>query len=177
MTTITIDGNTYEAPVGERLIDAIARAGVELPAVCYHPQLGPLQTCDTCLVEVDRKLIRACSASVTTKMSVLTQSPAARAAQHEAFDRLLANHMLYCTVCDNNNGNCTVHNTTKMLAVEHQEIPFKPKPFEVDNTNPFYRYDPDQCLLCGRCVEACQDVQVNETLSINWDDEHPRVLW
>jgi formate dehydrogenase major subunit len=85
--------------------------------------------------------------------------------------------MLYCTVCDNNNGNCTVHNTTKMLAVEHQKIPFKSKPFEVDNTNPFYRYDPDQCLLCGRCVEACQNVEVNETLSINWEDEYPRVLW
>ena len=85
--------------------------------------------------------------------------------------------MLYCTVCDNNNGNCTVHNTTKLLAVEHQQIPFKPKPYEVDNTNPFYRYDPDQCILCGRCVEACQNVQVNETLSINWEDPNPRVLW
>ncbi len=64
-----------------------------------------------------------------------------------------------------------------MLAVEHQEIPYKPKPYAVDNSNPFYRYDPDQCILCGRCVEACQNVQVNETLSIRWEDEHPRVLW
>ena len=101
----------------------------------------------------------------------------ADAAQREAFDRILGNHLLYCTVCDNNNGNCTVHNTTKLLAVEHQQIPFKPKPYEVDNTNPFYRYDPNQCILCGRCVEACQNVQVNETLSINWEDPHPRVLW
>ena len=44
-------------------------------------------------------------------------------------------------------------------------------------SNPFYRYDPDQCILCGRCVEACQTLQVNETLSIRWEDEHPRVLW
>ncbi len=110
-------------------------------------------------------------------MNVATNSAAAAAAQRQAFDRVLENHLLYCTVCDNNNGNCTVHNTTKMLAVEHQQIPFKPKPYEVDDTNPFYRYDPDQCLLCGRCVEACQNVEVNETLSINWDDEHPRVLW
>jgi formate dehydrogenase major subunit len=85
--------------------------------------------------------------------------------------------MLYCTVCDNNNGNCTVHNTAKLLAVEHQNIPFRTKPYEVDNTNPFYRYDPDQCILCGRCVEACQNLEVNETLSINWEDPHPRVLW
>jgi len=61
--------------------------------------------------------------------------------------------------------------------IEHQIRPFRPKPFEVDLSNPFYRYDPDQCILCGRCVEACQNLQVNETLSIRWEDEHPRVLW
>ena len=44
-------------------------------------------------------------------------------------------------------------------------------------SNPFYRYDPDQCILCGRCVEACQNVQVNETLTIDWESAHPRVLW
>ena len=98
-------------------------------------------------------------------MTVVTESARADAAQREAFDRILGNHLLYCTVCDNNNGNCTVHNTTKLLEVEHQEIPYKPKPYEVDMSNPFYRYDPDQCILCGRCVEACQNVQVNETLT------------
>ncbi|HEY9127909.1 MAG TPA: formate dehydrogenase subunit alpha, partial [Acidobacteriaceae bacterium] len=50
-------------------------------------------------------------------------------------------------------------------------------PYEKDESNPFYRYDPDQCILCGRCVQACQNVQVNETLSIAWESEHPRVLW
>jgi NAD-dependent dihydropyrimidine dehydrogenase PreA subunit len=85
--------------------------------------------------------------------------------------------MLHCGVCDNNNGNCTVHNTTKLLAIEHQRLPFRSKPYEVDDTNPFYRYDPDQCILCGRCVEACQNVEVNETLSINREDPNPRVLW
>jgi len=108
---------------------------------------------------------------------VETNSPQAAAAQREAFDRILSNHLLYCTVCDNSNGNCTVHNTTKLLAIEHQEIPYKTKPYEVDMSNPFYRYDPQQCILCGRCVEACQNLEVNETLTINWEDPHPRVLW
>ena len=63
------------------------------------------------------------------------------------------------------------------MRVEHQKRPFRPKPYPVDNSNPFYRYDPDQCILCGRCVEACQTLQVNETLSIRWEDPHPRVLW
>jgi formate dehydrogenase major subunit len=177
MAHITINGAVYEAEHDERLVDLINRAGVELPQVCYHPQMGPIQTCDTCMVEVDGTLVRACATSITAGMNVVTNSPRADGAQREAFDRILGNHLLYCTVCDNNNSNCVVHNTTRMLAVEHQETPYKPKPYEVDMTNPFYRYDPNQCILCGRCVEACQNIQVNETLSIRWEDEHPRVLW
>ena len=174
---VTIDGHACEARTGDRLVDVILRAGISLPHVCYHPQLGPIQTCDTCMVEIDEKLTRACATAVSSDLRVATHSAAAYAAQREAFDRILANHLLYCTVCDKNNGNCTVHNTTKMLAVEHQAILFSPKPYEIDNSNPFYRYDPSQCILCGRCVEACQNVQVNETLTIRWEDAHPRVLW
>lgn len=174
---VAIDGIVLEAKPEERLLEVLNRTGIKIPQVCYHPQLGPLQTCDTCIVGVDGKLVRACTTLVEEGMKVSTKSAPALSAQQEAFDRILANHMLYCTVCDNNNGNCAVHNTTKLLGVEHQKTPFQPKPYEVDSTNPFYRYDPDQCILCGRCVEACQNVQVNETLSINWQDPHPRVLW
>jgi formate dehydrogenase major subunit len=177
MPEITIDGAIHEASDGERLVDIINRSGMKLPQVCYHPQLGPIQTCDTCMVEVDGELVRACATNVSNGMSVSTSSTAASEAQRQAFDRILSNHLLYCTVCDNSNGNCTVHNTTRLLGIEHQGIPYREKPYEVDSTNPFYRYDPDQCILCGRCVEACQNFEVNETLSINWEDPHPRVLW
>ena len=173
----TVDGLPMEARDGEILIDLLNRNGNEISQVCYHPQLGPIQTCDTCMVEVDGKLERACGTPVFAGMKVVTNSAKASAAQREAFDRILGNHLLYCTVCDNNNGNCVVHNTAKLLAVEHQETPFRSKPYPQDHTNPFYRYDPDQCILCGRCVEACQNLQVNETLSIRWEDPHPRVLW
>jgi formate dehydrogenase major subunit len=177
MISVTIDGVVQEAQAGERLIDVINRSRSKLPQVCYHPQLGPIQTCDTCMVEIDGQLLRACATAVSDGLVVETKSDEASAAQKEAFDLILGNHLLYCTVCDNNNGNCTIHNTTKLLAVEHQNIPYRPKPYEEDHTNPFYRYDPQQCILCGRCVEACQNLEVNETLSINWEDPHPRVLW
>jgi formate dehydrogenase major subunit len=177
MITVSIDGVAHEASGGERLIDVINRAGINIAQVCYHPQLGPIQTCDTCMVEINGQLTRACATIASAGMEVLTNSVKAAAAQREAFGRILSNHVLYCTVCDNNNGNCTIHNTEKLLAMEHQPIPYHSKPYEDDHTNPFYRYDPQQCILCGRCVEACQDLQVNETLSINWEDPHPRVLW
>jgi NADH-ubiquinone oxidoreductase-G iron-sulfur binding region len=104
------------------------------------------------------------------------QAKRAKDARSEAFDVILGNHMLYCTVYDNNNEDCRVHNTALDLDVQHQEHPFKPKPYEVDMSNPFYRYDPSQCILCGQYVQACQTVQVNETLSIGWELEHPRKL-
>src|SRR6202050_4578786 len=176
LMTATIHGRPEAIQAGERLIDLINRCGIEVPHVCYHQQLGPIQSCDTCMVEVDGKLLRACGTMAAEGMNVVTSSPRADAAQREAFDRILGNHLLYCTVCDNNNGNCTIHNTTKMLEVEHQKIPFRPKPYEVDKTNPFYQYDPSQCVLCARCVEACQNVEVNETLSVNWADPNRRVL-
>ncbi len=174
---IQIDRVICQTHQGERLIDLMKRLGPEVPHVCYHPQLGPVETCDTCMVEANGRLVRACATTVEREMSVSTRTPTALEAQHEAMDRILANHQLYCTVCDNNNGNCEVHNATALINVPNQKIPFKEKPYEVDDSNPFYRYDPSQCILCGRCVEACQNVQVNETLSIRWEDPNPRVLW
>jgi formate dehydrogenase major subunit len=178
---LTVNGRQVPAVAGELLIEALNRdagaGGKKVPQVCYHEQMGPIQSCDTCMVEVNGRLVRACATPVAAGMAVATESEAADIAQREAFDRILQNHMLYCTVCDNNNQNCTVHNTTADLDVKHQSRPYTPKPYEKDMSNPFYRYDPDQCILCGRCVEACQNVQVNETLTINWESAHPRVLW
>ena len=181
-TTIHVDGFAVSAQTGEPLIDALNRAakirGVEpIPQVCYLPAMGAIGSCDTCMVEIDGKLVRSCEAQVSADESVLTKSDKADVAQRDAFDRLLENHELYCTVCDNNNQNCTVHNTTAELDVKHNARPYRKKGYAQDHSNPFYRYDPEQCILCGRCVEACQNVQVNETLTISWDREMPRVMW
>jgi formate dehydrogenase major subunit len=178
-TSISLDGVSTGAVAGEWLVEAINRARPDrrLAQICYHEQMGPIETCDTCMIEVDGQLVRACGTKVAAGMKVATASDRADVAQREAFDRILENHDLYCTVCDNNNRNCTIHNTTEDLHVQHQKRPFTPKPYGQDHSNPFYRYDPQQCILCGRCVEACQSVQVNETLTINWEAAHPRVLW
>jgi len=181
-TTIEVDGGSVAAQAGELLIDALNRTAAmrgqtSVPQVCYLPPMGPIGSCDTCMVELNGTLVRACETHVAAGQSVLTRSEKADVGQREAFDRLLQNHELYCTVCDNNNQNCTVHNATRELKVEHNARPWRSKGYEQDHSNPFYRYDPDQCILCGRCVEACQNVQVNETLTIDWEREMPRVMW
>ena len=143
MVQISVDGHTIAATDGELLIEAILREK-EIPHICYHsPLMGPIETCDTCLVEVGGKLVRSCGTTVSANMqAVVTDSTRAKDARAEAYDVILGNHMLYCTVCDNNNENCRVHNTALELNVKHQNHPFTPKPYEVDMSNPFYRYDP-----------------------------------
>jgi formate dehydrogenase major subunit len=175
--TIQINGKEYEAQAGQSILEIAQKQDYYIPSICYHPNLGTIQTCDTCHVHVNGQLVRACATKVEPGMKVDTLSKPVKDAQYEAMSRILKNHELYCTVCDNNNGNCVVHNTAEHLEIEHQKYEFKPKPYPPDQSHPMYRYEPDQCILCGRCVEACQDLQVNETLTIDWNREAPRVIW
>lgn len=176
--TVHVDGYDVPAHAGRPLIEALApqdQAGT-FPSVCYHPALGPLQTCDTCMVAVDGEVVRACATPARAGMSVSLDGDSATA-REEAAQRLVRKHVLYCTICDHNDGECPLKQGVEASGLTLERIGFRPKPYEIDDSNPFYRYDPDQCILCGRCVEACQDVQVTETLSIDWESDDPRVLW
>lgn len=174
---ITVNGSEYRVTEGERLLDCLRRLDFNIPHLCYHPGLDPIGSCDTCWVATQSGLQRGCLLEVKDGLSIDLDTEAIRRTRGEGIDRVVAKHELYCTVCENNNGDCEVHNTVRDMGVHHQNYTFRPKPYEVDHTNPFYRYDPDQCILCGRCVEVCQNVEVNETLTIDWEREHPRVIW
>lgn len=177
--SITINGTEYKFEDGMNIIDVINEHEIAHPQICHLPEVDPIETCDTCIAEVDGQLMRTCSTKAVSGMEINLSSPRAKEAQTEAMDRILENHLLYCTVCDNNNGNCKLHNTVKLMGIEEQKYPYTPKvpATEVDNSHPFYRYDPNQCIACGQCVEVCQSLQVNETLSIDWEADRPMVLW
>jgi formate dehydrogenase major subunit len=96
MPTILINGSLCQASDGERLVE-IGRPNVSLlPRACFHARLGNIQTCDTCLVEVNDKLVRACGTRIVEGMPVQLSTAAARAARVEAFDRILSSHLLCC---------------------------------------------------------------------------------
>ncbi|PLT35531.1 formate dehydrogenase subunit alpha [Bacillus sp. V5-8f] len=177
--SVTINNQLYTADKGKTILQIINENNIEHPQICYVPEVDPIQTCDTCIVEVDGKLVRSCSTVAEDGMFIDLGSSPAEAARTEAMDRILENHLLYCTVCDNNNGNCKLHNTAEMMGIAHQKYPYRPKVTtdQVDMSHPFYRYDPNQCIGCGQCVEVCQSLQVNETISIDWEAEIPRVIW
>ncbi|MBY6052925.1 formate dehydrogenase subunit alpha [Cytobacillus firmus] len=174
---IKINGIEMKAEQDQTVLQLLNDSSIEIPQVCFHPSLGAIETCDTCIVSVNGELVRSCSTKIKDGDIIDTVEPDVKQAQTIAMDKILFNHELYCTVCDYNNGGCEVHNTVKAMKINHQSIPFDHKPYEKDESHPFYRYDPDQCILCGRCVEACQDVQVTETLTIDWERQRPRVIW
>jgi formate dehydrogenase major subunit len=81
---VILNSKPQEIKPGERLIDIINRSGVSIPQVCHHPQLGPIQTCDTCMVEMEGKLVRACATFAADGAQIETRSPRAQAAQRES---------------------------------------------------------------------------------------------
>ncbi len=175
--TIVVDGERLVGEADRPLIDFLLQQGIDISHVCYHPVLGPLETCDTCWVKIDGELVRGCAVRTREDLAVDIHGADAERARREGMDRILAKHELYCTLCENNTGDCQLHNTMAAMDIDMQRYPFQRKPYQKDESSPFYTYDPDQCILCGRCVQACQNVEVNETLSIDWSMEHPRVLW
>ncbi|WP_416413922.1 formate dehydrogenase subunit alpha [Pantoea sp. App145] len=175
--SILFNGERLMGKANQPLIDFLQASGKKLPHVCYHPALPPLESCDVCWVDANGERVRGCTLTTHDGLVITSESEELRVAQQEGMDRLLNRHELYCTVCEHNTGDCTLHNTVADMHIPIQYYPYQPKPDDKDNSNPFYTYDPDQCILCGRCVEACQNVEVNETLSIDYTDAHPRVLW
>ncbi|WP_337021742.1 formate dehydrogenase subunit alpha [Pantoea anthophila] len=175
--TIVFNGERMQGLADQPLIDFLDAQGKKLPHVCYHPALSPLQSCDVCWVEANGERVRGCTLRTEEGLTVQSKGQVLEAMQQEGMDRLLNRHELYCTVCEHNTGDCTLHNAVADMHIPIQYYPHQPKPYAKDHSNPFYTYDPDQCILCGRCVEACQNVEVNETLSIDYTQAHPRVLW
>ncbi len=103
--------------------------GIELPHVCYHSQLGPLETCDTCWVELGGELRRACTLRSVQGLRIESTTPRAASVREEGMDRLLSKHELYCTVCENNTGDCTLHNTFADMRIPVQRYKFQRKPY------------------------------------------------
>lgn len=174
MGPVLVDGRPLRSDGVRTILELLNRNGIDVPQICYHPRLGPVETCDACIVELDGKLVRACATPLVAGQRISVTSPRAGAARRRALDRVLQDHELVCSVCDKN-GACVLHTTVLKAKVSYQE--FRPKPYARDASNPFYVYDPSHCILCGRCVAACQDVVVNEVITIDWKLNPPRVVW
>jgi len=161
--TLTIDGKTVTVPRGATIFEAARKLGIEIPHLCYKPELGlpPTSSCRLCVVEVEgaKSLVASCSHPVSPGMVVRTDTERLRNVRRMVIDLLLSNHPHDCLTCEKS-GECDLQKYAYALGVRQPEFAGEPVMVQPIEDGPAIIYDPSKCILCGRCVEICHQVQV-----------------
>jgi len=157
---LTIDGNKVQAKPGEKVLFAALDAGIYLPNLCAIRGVRPHTGCRLCFVEIDGKPkpITACTEEVTEGMAVRTDTEHVRRLQRTALELLLASHPIVCKSCPAN-GNCELQKIASFLHIKLKQKRFRTKhrDLPVDDSHPDITLDPNLCILCGKCVWACNE--------------------
>ena len=159
--TLTIDDRQLCASPGTTVLDAALDAGIYIPHLCHHPELKPAGVCRLCMVEIAGKgRVLSCLAPVEEGMAVRTESPEIQKVRRVAAELLISNHRPDCLVCAKNN-RCELQRVAAHVGIDPQRLARLRRPeksLPVDSSNPFFTYDPNQCVLCGICVRTCDEI-------------------
>ncbi len=155
---LTIDGHQIEAAPGTLLIDAAKKAGIEIPAFCYYEGYSLQAACRMCLVEVEKfpKLQVACTLPVAEGMVVHTDSPTVQSARKGTLEFLLTNHPLDCPVCDKG-GECELQDMVFRYGAGESRFLETKHHVDEKQWSPVVFFDAPRCILCYRCVRACNE--------------------
>ena len=158
LVKFTIDGRELDAPPGTLAIDAAKRAGVEIPSFCYYEGYSLQAACRMCLVEVEKmpKLQVACTLPVGNGMVIHTDSAQVRASRKYMLEFLLANHPLDCPVCDKG-GECELQDMAFRYGAGESRFTENKRHVDEQQWSPVVFYDGPRCILCFRCVRACDE--------------------
>jgi iron-only hydrogenase group A len=160
MVAITVDGASALVDSGSSLLDACAAAGAKVPTLCNLKDVSANASCGVCVVEVEgaKSLVRSCVGLVSEGMKVSTSSPRVMRARRNAVELLLANHPADCLTCARS-GTCELQDAARALGIRELRFPRTRKAPELDLSTDGLVRDNDKCILCGRCVAVCTDVQ------------------
>ena len=157
---VTINDRTLEATHGETILTVAARAGIKIPTLCHIEGLTPSGACRMCVVEDMNtgRLIPSCSQPATDGMTIKTHSAKALEARRTIIELLLANHPDDCLYCVRN-GSCTLQDLSEELGVRQRRYAGERSRYDLDVSSPSIVRDPDKCILCGKCVRVCEEIQ------------------
>ena len=156
---IKIDGAPVEAQPGDTILEAATRAGIHIPTLCADPNLPPYGACRLCIVRVSgvRGLPPACTTTVADGMAVVTDDEEISEVRKTTVQLLLSDHPTDCLACTSN-AECELQDVAAYLGVRERRYVQLEREGEIDGSNPFFDRDPNKCVLCGRCVRACQEI-------------------
>ncbi|MDY7545203.1 formate dehydrogenase subunit alpha [Glaciimonas sp. CA11.2] len=171
LVTLEIDGVTVEVAAGTSVMRAAVEAGVNVPKLCATDSLEPFGSCRLCLVEIDGK--RGYPASCTTPcepgMKVRTQTPKLADIRRGVMELYISDHPLDCLTCPTN-GNCELQDMAGVVGLRDVRYGYEGAnhlKLKKDESNPYFTYDPSKCIVCNRCVRACEETQGTFALTID----------
>ena len=158
--TLSIDGIVTKSPAGSTIMDAADAVGIKIPRLCYHPHLSILGACRVCLVEVEgqRNPVASCAYPVADGMKIRTSSNQLRRLRRDVVELILDSHPKDCQTCERN-GNCELQKLSYDLGIRERLFEGERKQPPKDLSSPAVIRDPEKCILCGRCVRVCNEVQ------------------
>ena len=156
---VKINGATYWAQEGISILELAEANGIHIPSLCYEKGLSIRGSCRLCVVEVKGlpKLPASCATPVRDGMEILTESERVVEARQEILRLLLANHDVRCLTCPRN-GDCRLQDYCYRYRVEATSYQGKKKHYPIDYSNPFFIRDYSKCILCGKCVDICREI-------------------
>jgi formate dehydrogenase alpha subunit len=167
--TVTVDGRRVLAYDGENVLHVAHRHGIEIPALCYHPRISVTGGCRLCIVKRDDRagMVPACTLQASEGLTLTAFDEELEEARRLLIDLLLATHDCDCLTCSTA-GACELQELAARYGLDSRTRRFAPRipPLPpVDDTSPVLRFDPAKCILCGRCVKACDEIQGKGILS------------
>lgn len=166
--TFKIDNIDVSAKSDSTILEVAIENNISIPTLCYLEGLSCVGACRMCLVEIEgsSKLIPACTSKIKEGMQVVTNSKKLQTHRKMILSMIFAERTHTCSVCVSN-GNCELQNQAVSLNLQHSEVPYIHKKFDIDASHKDFVYDPNRCILCTRCVRVCDEVEGAHTLDIS----------